>query len=211
LTHPYISFTAAIQATVHMEPFRNSKIDRLSVHYQIVLVENLGCKLTDKLTYMANTYTQIHIHAVFAVQRRECVIGETWKDELYRYIAGIIENNKHRLLAINGMPDHIHILFGFRPVQSLSDLMQDIKGNSSKWINERNFAKGRFSWQEGFGAFSYEKSALPGVVQYIVNQEEHHKKISFGQEYIDLLDQFEIQYEERFVFKPVVYSVPDGT
>ena len=109
------------------------------------------------------------------------------------------------------MPDHVHILFGFRPSQSLSDLMQDIKGSSSKWINEKRFIKGKFSWQEGYGAFSYSKSDLPNEIQYIKNQEEHHKKRSFIEEYEDLLKEFEIDYDERFVFKPVDYIVPDGT
>src|SRR5688500_12636435 len=103
---------------------------------------------------MPNTYTQIHIQTVFAVQNRDCTIRDDWKDELYKYISGIFQNNKHKMLAVNGMPDHVHILFGFRPSQSLSDLMQDIKGNSSKWINEKRFIKEKFSWQEGYGAFS---------------------------------------------------------
>ena len=160
---------------------------------------------------MANTYTQIHIQAVFVVQNRDCIIQRGWKDELYKYITGIVQNNKHKMLAINGMPDHVHILFGFRPSQSLADLMQDIKGSSSKWINEKRFIKAKFSWQEGYGAFSYSKSDLPNVIQYIKNQEEHHEKRSFIEEYEDLLKEFEIDYDERFVFKPVDYIVPDGT
>ncbi len=160
---------------------------------------------------MANTYTQIHIQAVFAVQSRDCIMLRSWKDELYKYITGIVQNNKHKLLAINGMPDHVHILFGFRPSQSLSDLMQDIKGSSSKWINEKRFIKGKFSWQEGYGAFSYSKSELPKVIQYIRNQEEHHKKRTFIEEYEDLLKEFEIEYDKRFVFKAIDYIVPDGT
>ncbi len=160
---------------------------------------------------MANTYTQIHIQAVFAVQNRDCIIKSSWNDELYKYITGIVQNNKHKMLSINGMPDHVHILFGFRASQSLSELMQDIKGSSSKWINEKRFVKGKFSWQEGYGAFSYSKSELPNVIQYIKNQEGHHKKRSFIEEYEDLLKEFEIVYDERFVFKPVDYIVPDGT
>jgi putative transposase len=119
---------------------------------------------------MANTYTQIHIHVVFTVQNRDSVILNSWKDELYKYITGIIQNNKHKLLAINGMPDHVHILIGYRPTQSLSDLMQDIKGNSSKWINEKRFVTGKFSWQEGYGAFSYAKTDLPKIIGYIQEQ-----------------------------------------
>jgi putative transposase len=162
---------------------------------------------------MANTYTQIHIHAVFTVQNRECLISNSWKDELFKYISGIVLNNKHKLIAINGMPDHIHILFGFRPSQSLSDLMQDVKGNSSKWINEKKYLKGRFSWQEGYGAFSYSKNDLPKVVDYINNQTLHHKRKTFSEEYIEILKEFKIDYDDKYVFKPVGinYFVPDGT
>ncbi len=152
---------------------------------------------------MANTYTQIHVHAVFAVQNKVSVIHQSWKDELYKYISGIVKNNGHKLLIINGMPDHIHILFGMRPNQSLSDLMQDIKGSSSKWVNDKNLTKGRFSWQEGYGAFAYSKSQLPQIIRYIEKQEEHHKKKTFIEEYKEILRLFEIEYDERFVFKPI--------
>lgn len=154
---------------------------------------------------MANTYTQIHIHGIFSAQNRDCVINNSWKDELYKYITGIIKNNQHKPLVINGMPDHIHVLFGMRPSQSLSDLMQDIKGNSSKWINEKGFLKCRFSWQEGFGAFSYSKSQLPNVIEYINNQEAHHKKKCFIEEYKEFLKAFNIDYDERYIFKPIEF------
>jgi REP element-mobilizing transposase RayT len=162
---------------------------------------------------MANTYTQIHIHAVFAVKGRESLISFKWKDELYKYISGIVSNCGHKLLAVGGMPDHIHLLIGLRPVQSLSDLMQDIKGSSSKWINENRFVTGRFSWQEGYGAFSYKKGDLPGVMNYIYNQEIHHGGRSLCEEYKILLDEFGVDYDERFVFKSTGYDypVPDGT
>jgi putative transposase len=162
---------------------------------------------------MPNTYTQIHIQAVFTVQNRDCIIHEKWKNELYKYIAGIIQNNNHKLLAINGMPDHIHVLFGLRPSQSVSDLMQDIKGNSSKWINDRKFVKGKFSWQEGYGAFSYSKSEVPDVIRYIRNQHDHHRKKSFIEEYLEILKEFKIEYNEKYVFKPINidYNVPNGT
>ena len=120
---------------------------------------------------MANTYTQIHIQVVFAVQNRESLITSERKEEVYRYITGIIQNHDHKLLAINGMPDHLHILFGMRPTQALSDLMKQVKQDSSKWINERGILRGRFSWQAGFGAFSYSKSDLPNVMAYIRDQE----------------------------------------
>lgn len=152
---------------------------------------------------MANTYTQIHIQAVFAVQNRESLIKKEWKDELYKYITGIIQTNNHKLLAINGVSDHVHVLFGFRPIQSLSDLMQDIKGSSSKWINNKQFVKGKFSWQEGYGAFSYSKSEIMRVVGYIERQEEHHKKKSFIEEYKELLDQFEVEYDQKYVFRAI--------
>jgi putative transposase len=160
---------------------------------------------------MANTYTQIHIQAVFTVQNRDCIIRNKWKNELYKYITGIVQNNNHKLLAIGGMPDHVHILFGLRPAQSLSDLMQDIKGDSSKWINEKKLVNGKFSWQEGYGAFSYSKRDVPNVINYIINQEIHHKHKTFSEEYLDLLNEFEIDYDDQYLFKPdgIDYSVMD--
>jgi putative transposase len=150
---------------------------------------------------MANTYTQIHIQGVFAVAYRHCVIQDHWKNNLYGYITGIIEKNNHKLLVVNGMPDHLHVLFGMRPSQSLSDLLQDIKGSSSKWINEQGFIKSKFSWQEGYGAFSYRKSDLPGLIHYINNQQQHHQKTTFLQEYESLLKEFEVLYDPRYLFK----------
>lgn len=162
---------------------------------------------------MANTYTQIHIQAVFSVQNRECIILNSWKDELYKYITGIVQNNNHKLLAINGMPDHIHLLIGLRPSQSIADLMQDIKGDSSKWINQNSLVRGKFSWQEGYGAFSYSKAELPNLINYIHNQQQHHKSKTFIEEYLEVLKEFEIDYDDRYVFKPVEieYEVTDGT
>ena len=116
---------------------------------------------------MANTYTQIHIQAIFAVKKRTGLIWKEWKDELYQYITGIVQHYEHKLLAINGMPDHLHVFFGMRPTQSLSDLMQDIKGSSSKWINEKGFIKERFEWQGGYGGFSYSKSQVSKVIAYV--------------------------------------------
>jgi len=152
---------------------------------------------------MANTYTQIHIQAVFSVRNRDCIIEDSWKDELLRYMTGIVQNNGHKLLAINGMPDHVHVFFGMRPSQSLSDLMQDIKGDSSRWINQKGFVKRRFSWQEGYGAFSYGKSSVNNVIEYIKNQEIHHKRKSFHEEYLDFLKKFGVDYDGRYLFKPV--------
>ena len=137
---------------------------------------------------MANTYTQIHIQAVFVVQNRDCIILKSWKDELYKYITGIIQNHNHKVLAINGMPDHVHVLIGMRPTQSLSELMQDVKGGSSNWINQKGFVKGKFSWQEGYGAFSYSKSHVDAVIEYINKQEKHHRKKTFIDEYFEFLE-----------------------
>lgn len=152
---------------------------------------------------MPNTYTQIHIQAVFAVQNRQSLIRTVWKDNLYRYITGIIQNHEHKVLQINGMPDHVHILFGMRPKQSISDLIKQVKQDSSKWINDSRLTKGRFSWQSGYGAFSYSKDQLPAVIRYIQNQEEHHRRTSFREEYIRLLKDFDIDYNEAYLFRDI--------
>lgn len=150
---------------------------------------------------MPNTFTQIHIQFVFAVKFRNALIHQSWKNELYKYITGIIQKNNHKLLAINGMPDHIHILIGLRPTQSISDLMQDVKANSSRWINQKGYLNCRFEWQEGYGAFSYSKSHLKNVIRYIENQELHHKRKTFLEEYVEFLEKFEIEYDSRYIFK----------
>lgn len=150
---------------------------------------------------MANTYTQIHLHLVFAVKYRAALIHASWKDELYKYITGIIQNNGHKLLLINGMPDHLHILIGFRTTQSLADLMRDVKQMSSLWVNEKKWTPFKFAWQEGYGAFSYGHSQLKTIIQYIEQQEIHHRKRTFLEEYKSFLTLFEIEYEERFLFK----------
>ena len=153
---------------------------------------------------MPNTYTQIHLQFVFAVKYRKGLIHSSFKEELYQYISGIIKAHNHKLLAINGMPDHLHILVGMRPSQSVSDLMQDIKANSSKWINEKKFLKVKFEWQEGYGAFSYSKSHVQNVIKYIQNQEKRHQVKTFNEEYLDFLNAFEIDYDERYVFKDLI-------
>ena len=152
---------------------------------------------------MANTYTQIHIHAIFAVQNRQSLIGNDWCDDLYKYISGIVTNHDHKILQINGMPDHVHMLVGLRPTQSLSELMKYVKQDSTKWINQNKFVNGRFSWQKGYGAFSHSRSQVPQVIKYIQKQREHHKKKSFRQEYLDFLEKFDVDYDERFIFKPI--------
>ncbi|NDV60641.1 IS200/IS605 family transposase [Bacteroides sp. 519] len=152
---------------------------------------------------MANTYTQIYIHYVFAVQNRIGLIQNHWRNELYKYITGAIRNKGHKLLTIGGVSDHIHILVSMSPKQSPSDLMADIKRSSSLWINENRLVMGKFSWQEGFGAFSYGKSQIPDIACYIEKQEEHHKKRTFTEEYIEFLKLFDVEYDERYVLKSV--------
>ncbi|MDR7369867.1 IS200/IS605 family transposase [Flavobacterium aquidurense] len=132
---------------------------------------------------MANTYTQLYIHIIFAVKGRQNLISANWKNEIYKYITGIITNKEQKLIAINGMPDHIHILIGLKPDKSISDLVRDIKSNSSKFINDRKWINGKFEWQTGFGAFSYSHSQLTNVIKYIQRQEEHHKNKTFKEEY----------------------------
>ena len=149
---------------------------------------------------MANTYTQIHIQTVFAVRFRRALISSDWKHDLYKYMTGIIQKHDHKLLQINGMPDHIHILFGFRPTQALSDLMKIVKQESTNWITENKLSDGKFAWQVGYSAFSYSKSEVNRVARYIKDQEIHYLKQNFKEEYTGLLDEFEVDYEERYIF-----------
>jgi putative transposase len=153
---------------------------------------------------MANTYSQIYIQFVFSVKYRNAVVHSDWKTELFKYITGIVKNNGHLMICINGMPDHIHILIGMNPKQSVSNLLQDIKVSSSKWINEKRFVKGKFECQEGYGAFSYSQSQIKDVIAYIENQEDQHKKKSFKEEYTDFLKKFEVDYDEKFTFKELI-------
>ncbi len=152
---------------------------------------------------MANTYTQLYIHYVFAVQNRLSVIHEKWKIELYKYMNGIITKEGHKPFAINGMPDHVHVLVSMNPKQAPSGLMYHIKRSSSLWINQNRLVQDRFSWQEGFGAFSYGKSQIPDIAKYIENQQDHHHKKTFYEEYLEFLKAFEIEYDERYIFKPL--------
>lgn len=153
---------------------------------------------------MANTYTQIHLQFVFAVKYRLSLIQPSWKDELYKYMTGIIQHYEHKLLIVNGMPDHVHLLIGMRPSQSVSELMKQVKGDSSKWINDRGFVNGKFQWQEGYGAFSYAKSDLPNVIKYIQQQEDHHRIKTFMDEYKELLDAFEVAYDDKYIFQELM-------
>jgi putative transposase len=153
---------------------------------------------------MPNTYTQLYIQIVFAVKGRENLISKGNREELHKYITGIVQNRDQKLLSIFCMPDHVHLLISIKPTISISDLVRDIKAGSSKFINDSKWIKGKFNWQEGFGAFSYSKSQIDAVVKYILNQEEHHKKINFKDEYIDFLKKFEIEYNEKYLFEWII-------
>ena len=150
---------------------------------------------------MANTFSQIYIQVVFAVKGRENLISKDWKDELYMYITGICKNNHQKLIAINGVSDHIHIFIGLKPSMAISDLVKDIKAYSSRFINEKQWIKGKFSWQEGYGAFSYGHSQLDTVIKYIQNQEAHHATKTFKEEYLEFLAKFEVEYDEKYLFE----------
>jgi putative transposase len=150
---------------------------------------------------MPNTYTQVHIQFVFAVKYRAALIADEWKDELMKFITGIFQENNHKMLQINTMPDHVHIFIGMRPHQSMSALIQNVKTESSKWIKAQNLCSVPFAWQEGYGAFSYAKSQVPTVIRYIQNQELHHKKRTFLEEYREFLTLFEIEWDEQYIFK----------
>ena len=153
------------------------------------------------MSRMANTYSQIYLHVVFAVEGRQNLIALEHNDELQKYITGIVTAQKHKLIVINNMPDHLHLLVGLRPDAALSDLVREVKAGSSKFINEKRWVLGRFSWQEGFGAFSYARSQLGAVIRYIQNQQKHHAKKSFRDEYLELLEKFGVEYDRKYIFK----------
>jgi REP element-mobilizing transposase RayT len=150
---------------------------------------------------MANTYTQLYIQFVFGVKYRAHLIHPDWEVELHKYMTGIVQNHGHKLIAINGMPDHIHVFVGLHTTQSIAELMRITKGESSEWVNENKLVEGGFRWQGGYGAFSYSKSSLKNVYNYIMNQKEHHARVSFLKEYRAMLEEFEIDYDEQYIFK----------
>lgn len=150
---------------------------------------------------MANTYTQIYIQIVFAVNGKQNLISKENREELHKFITGIVSNRGQKLFAIFAMPDHVHILVSMNPNVSISDLVRDIKAGSSKFINDKKWINGKFNWQEGYGAFSYSKSSVDSVVKYILNQEEHHKKKTFKEEYFNFLEKFEIEYDSKYLFE----------
>ncbi len=150
---------------------------------------------------MAGTYSQIYIQIVFAVRGRGNLIAREWRDELYKYISGIIKAKGQKPIIVSGMPNHVHAFIGLRPAMAVSDLVRDVKNNSSNFINGKKWVRGRFSWQEGFGAFSYSHSQIDAVYKYILNQEQHHKKRTFRQEYLSFLKKFNVPYEARYLFE----------
>ncbi|HXC35357.1 MAG TPA: IS200/IS605 family transposase [Candidatus Acidoferrales bacterium] len=150
---------------------------------------------------MANTCTQIYVHVVFAVEGRQNLINPEHNEELQKYITGIVSGQRQKMVAINNMPDHVHLLIGLQPDCALSDLVRSIKASSSKFINEKRWVKGRFSWQEGFGAFSYSRSQLGTVIRYIENQPKHHATKSFREEYVEFLEKSKVDYDKRYIFR----------
>ena len=150
---------------------------------------------------MANTYTQIYIHLVFSPYRRDALIGKSWKDELEKYITGIVQNNGHKLLAIGSRPDHIHIFIGYDVNKLIPDLVEKIKTSSNAWIKEKNLSKFKFGWQRGYGGFSYSQSQKDTVINYILRQDEHHEKYSFKKEYLDILNKNEIEFKDEYLFE----------
>jgi putative transposase len=150
---------------------------------------------------LANTYSQVYLHIVFAVKGRQNLISAGIREELHKYITGIVTNRDQKLLSIFCMPDHTHILIGLKPSINISDFVRDIKAGSSKFINEKKLIKGRFNWQEGFGVFSYARSQIDTVIKYIQNQEKHHRKKTFKEEYVEFLKKFSVQYDEKYLFE----------
>lgn len=150
---------------------------------------------------MANTYTQLYIQCVFAVKYRKAMISQAWDERLRHYITAIVQNNGHKMLSINNMPDHLHLFIGLNPAQSLSSLMKLVKGDSSEWINKEKLTTQKFNWQEGYGAFSYSRSQIQDVSKYIEHQQEHHQKKNFLEEYKTMLEYFAIEYNEQYIFK----------
>ena len=150
---------------------------------------------------MAGTFSQIYIQAVFAVEGRANLLQKPWREEVFKYMAGIIKGKNQKSIIVNGVANHVHLFIGLKPSIAVSDLVRDIKNNTSNFINTQKFVHGKFSWQEGFGSFSYAHSQIEQVYQYILNQEEHHRKKTFKEEYLDFLRKFEIEYDEKYLFK----------
>ena len=148
-----------------------------------------------------STFSQIYIQIIFACKSRESLIKKDWEEELFKYITGIVQNKGQKMLAINGVSDHVHFLIGMNPSCCLSDLIREIKKSSNTFIKEKRFSKYKFEWQQGYGAFSYSHSSLGNVISYIQNQKEHHKQKSFKEEYISFLKKFEVNFKDEYLFK----------
>ena len=148
-----------------------------------------------------STYSQIYIQTIFAVKGRESLILPEWEERLFKYITGIVQHKEQKMLAINGIHNHIHFLIGMKPSCCLSDLVREIKKSSNEFVNSNKFSKFKFSWQEGFGAFSYSHSQLDDVIAYIMKQKDHHKMKTFKEEYTDFLERFKVEYDERYLFE----------
>lgn len=149
---------------------------------------------------MANTYTQCYFHLVFAVKYRQALIARSWKDDLEMYITGIVQNHDHKLLAIGAMPDHIHIFLGYKPTHLIPNLVEEIKTSSNAWIKAQKFCHQKFAWQKGYGAFTHSRAQLDTVVKYVRNQEEHHRRKRFREEYLEILSQHDVDYQEEYLF-----------
>ncbi len=149
---------------------------------------------------MAGTYSQIHIHCVFAVKGCESVLYRKWRDEVFRYMAGIIANKGQKPIIVNGVADHVLLFIGLKPSMALSELVREAKNNTSNFINSKGWVRGKFAWQDGYGAFSHSRSQVEDVYQYILNQEEHHRKRLFRDEYLDMLKKFEVEFDEQYLF-----------
>ncbi len=149
---------------------------------------------------MANTYTQIYIHLVFSPQHKEALIRKEWSDDLEKYITGIAQNHNHKMLAIKAMHDHIHIFVGYNVNHLIPKLVEEIKTSSNAWIKLNNLSKSKFDWQKGYVAFSHSRSQIDTVVKYILNQEEHHKKRSFKDEYLEILRKNDLKYNDKYLF-----------
>ncbi len=149
---------------------------------------------------MAGTYSQIYIQSVIAVQGRTNLLKKSFRDEVCKYMAGIIKNKGQKPIIINGVEDHVHMFVGLKPAMAISDLMRDVKNNTSNFINARNWIKGYFSWQDGYGAFSYGHSQIDSVYNYILGQEKHHQRRTFREEYLEFLDKFNVPFEKQFLF-----------
>ncbi|MEI6070063.1 MAG: IS200/IS605 family transposase [Methylococcaceae bacterium] len=150
---------------------------------------------------MAGTFSQIYIQVVFAVKGRQNLLQKPWRDEVFKYMSGIITGKGQKPIIVNGVADHVHLFIGLKPAMCISDLVRDIKNNTSNFINEKNFIQGKFSWQEGYGAFSYSHSQIENVYEYILNQEEHHRKKTFKEEYVYFLQKFAIEHDEKYLFE----------